>query len=177
MLKRGLEGSLERLGLERIDLWQPHRIDSAVDRKAQFEVLKWAQEQGLVRHVGLSEVDVEDIEDASDYVPIATVQNRYGPTDRNSDDVLDYCTEHSIGFIRGRRSARAGWRAPTRCSRRWRSATTPPPARSPSPGRCSARRVVLMIPGTSKVAHVEENTAAAALKLSAADIAELDRLG
>ena len=177
VLKRGLEGSLKRLGLERIDLWQLHRIDSAVDRKAQFEVLKWAREQSLVRHVGLSEVDIEDIEDASDYVPITTVQNRYGPTDRNSDDVLEYCTEHSIGFIPwaplgSGRLARSGSVLEAVAKRN--NATTSQVAiawalqRSP---------VVLMIPGTSKVAHVEENVAAAALKLSAADIAELDRLG
>ncbi|MGV3490494.1 MAG: aldo/keto reductase [Devosia sp.] len=177
VLKRGLEGSLKRLGLERIDLWQLHRIDSAVPRKAQFEVLAWAQEQGLVRHVGLSEVSVADIEDAQDYVPITTVQNRYGPTDRHSDDVLEFCTANSIGFIPwaplgSGRLARADSVLETVAKRN--NATTSQVAiawalqRSP---------VVLMIPGTSKVAHLEQNVGAAVLKLSATDVAELDTLG
>jgi pyridoxine 4-dehydrogenase len=177
VLKRSLEGSLKRLGVEQIDLWQLHRIDSKVDRKLQFETIAGFRDSGKVRHVGLSEVSVADIEEAGKYVPIATVQNRYGPTDRHSDDVLAYCTEHNIGFIPwaplgSGRLARAD--SVLEAVARRNDATTSQVAiawalqRSP---------VVLMIPGTSKVAHVEQNTAAAALKLSAADVAELDALG
>jgi pyridoxine 4-dehydrogenase len=176
VLKRGLEGSLRRLGVEVIDLWQLHRIDPRVDRKLQFETIAGFRERGLVKHVGLSEVSVADIEEARKYVPIASVQNRYGPTDRHSDDVLDYCTANGIGFIPwaplgSGRLARADSVLEALAKRN--GATTSQVAiawalqRSP---------VVLMIPGTSKVAHVDENVAAAALKLSAADVAELDRL-
>lgn len=177
VLKRGLTGSLKRLGVDVIDLWQLHRIDPNVDRKLQFETIAGFREQGLVRHVGLSEVSVADIEEARKYVPIATVQNHYGPTDRHSDDVLDYCTEHGIGFIPwaplgSGRLARAGSVLEGVAKRN--DATTSQVAiawalqRSP---------VVLMIPGTSKVAHLDQNVAAAALELSAADVAELDTLG
>lgn len=177
VLKGGLEGSLKRLGVERIDLWQLHRIDPRVDRKLQFETIAGFRDSGKVRHVGLSEVSVADIEEARKYVPIATVQNRYGPTDRHSDDVLAYCTDHGIGFIPwaplgSGRLAKADSVLEAVAKRN--DATTSQVAiawalqRSP---------VVLMIPGTSKVAHVEQNTAAAALKLSAADVAELDKLG
>lgn len=176
-LRAGLEGSLKRLGVERIDLWQLHRIDPKVDRKLQFETIASFRDEGKIRHVGLSEVSVADIEEARRYVPIATVQNRYGPTDRHSDDVLAYCTEHGIGFIPwaplgSGRLARVGSVLEAVAKRN--DATTSQVAiawalqRSP---------VVLMIPGTSKVAHLEQNTAAAALRLSPADIAELDRLG
>lgn len=176
VLKRGLEGSLRRLGVDVIDLWQLHRIDPRVDRKRQFETIAGFREQGLVKHVGLSEVSVADIEEARKYVPIASVQNRYGPTDRHSDDVLDYCTANGIGFIPwaplgSGRLARADSVLEAVAKRN--GATTSQVAiawalqRSP---------VVLMIPGTSKVTHVDENVAAAALKLSAADVAELDRL-
>lgn len=176
-LRRGLEGSLKRLGVERIDLWQLHRIDPNVDRVAQFETIKEFQDSGKVRHLGLSEVSVADIEEARKYVPIATVQNRYGPTDRHSDDVLAYCTEHNIGFIPwaplgSGRLARADSVLEAIAKRN--NATTSQVAiawalqRSP---------VMLMIPGTSKVAHLEQNVAAAGLKLSSADVAEIDKLG
>ncbi len=177
VLKRGLDGSLKRLGVARIDLWQLHRIDPRVDRRLQFQTIGSFRAQGLVRHVGLSEVSVADIEEARKYVPIATVQNRYGPTDRHSDDVLAYCAEYGIGFIPwaplgAGRLARADSVLEAVAKRN--EATTSQVAiawalqRSP---------VMLMIPGTSKLAHAEQNTAAASLKLPAGDIAELDRLG
>jgi aryl-alcohol dehydrogenase-like predicted oxidoreductase len=176
-LRRGLEGSLKRLGVERIDLWQLHRIDPNVDAPAQFETIKEFQDSGKVRHLGLSEVSVADIEAARKYVPIATVQNRYGPTDRHSDDVLAYCTEHNIGFIPwaplgSGRLARADSVLEAIAKRN--DATTSQVAIAWALQRSA---VVLMIPGTSKVAHVEQNVAAAGLKLSAADIAEIDKLG
>ena len=177
VLKRGLEGSLKRLGLERIDLWQLHRIDPRVDRRAQFEVLQWAQKQGLVRHVGLSEVSMEDILEASEYAPIATVQNRYGPTDRHSDDVLEYCTRNGIGFIPW---GPLGFGQLARVDSVLKAVADRDDATTSQVAIAWALQrspVVLMIPGTSKMAHLEENIAAATLKLSAADITEIDQLG
>lgn len=176
-LQRGLEGSLRRLGLERIDLWQLHRIDPKVDRKLQFETVRGFVDAGLVRHVGLSEVSVADIEEAGEYFPVATVQNRYGPTDRHSDAVLAHCEAHGIGFIPwaplgSGRLARDGSVLDEIAARSGATASQVAIAwalqRSP---------VVLMIPGTSKVAHLEQNVAAAALELSTEDIAAIDRLG
>src|SRR3954471_20078486 len=95
-LRRQLEGSLRRLKLERIDLWQLHRIDSKVPAEEQFGALADAMREGLVRHVGLSEVSVSDIEHARRHVPIASVQNRYNVLDREWDSVVDYCDQHDI---------------------------------------------------------------------------------
>ena len=91
--------SLRRLGVERIDLWQLHRIDPAVSRDEQFAVIAAMRKEGLIRHVGLSEVGVDDMEAARKYFPVATVQNRYNLVNRTSEDVLVYCEKHNIGFI------------------------------------------------------------------------------
>src|SRR3954451_4499832 len=91
--------SLRRLGVERIDLWQLHRIDPKVPREEQFECLKQLQDDGLVRHLGLSQVSVEEIKAAQEFFDVTTVQNLYNLTDRGSEDVLEYCEEEGIGFI------------------------------------------------------------------------------
>ncbi|MEJ2358113.1 MAG: aldo/keto reductase, partial [Deinococcales bacterium] len=91
--------SLRRLDVERIDLWQLHRIDPRVPRDEQFGVMKEMQDEGLIRHLGLSEVGVEDIEAARKVFDVATVQNLYNLVQRQSEDVLDYCEAHGIGFI------------------------------------------------------------------------------
>ncbi|MDR3474783.1 MAG: aldo/keto reductase [Devosia sp.] len=166
VLRRGLEGSLKRLGVERIDLWQLHRIDPKVPRKEQFDAIHEFRQQGLVRHVGLSEVGVADIEDAQNHFQVVTVQNRYSPAARGADAVLEYCTEHTIGFIPwaplGSGSLAAGASTLEEIARKHK-ATTGQIAlawllrRSP---------VMLPIPGTGKVAHLEENVAAAAIELS-----------
>ncbi|WP_411195710.1 aldo/keto reductase, partial [Rhizobium sp.] len=91
--------SLRNLGLEQIDLWQLHRIDPKVPAKEQFDAIKSLLDAGLIRHAGLSEVSVADIEAASKHFKVATVQNRYNLVDRTSEDVLDYSTKHNIGFI------------------------------------------------------------------------------
>ena len=98
-LRQQLELSLRRLGVEQIDLWQLHRIDPKVPREEQFGVLKEAIDSGKVRHVGLSEVTVEEIEAARTIVPIATVQNLYNVANRQSEAVLDHCEANGIGFI------------------------------------------------------------------------------
>ena len=169
--------SLKKLGVERIDLWQLHRIDSKVPREEQFGAVKRLIDEGLVRHAGLSEVNVEEIEAAAKFFPVATVQNRYNAADRGSEAVLDYCTSHGIGFIPWYPLAAgdlAGSGSPLAQAARRHGAT---------PGQIALawllRRspVVLPIPGTSKVAHLEENVSAAAIKLTDEEYAAIDRAG
>jgi aryl-alcohol dehydrogenase-like predicted oxidoreductase len=172
-LKQQLELSLRRLQVDVIDLWQLHRIDPHVPREEQFGALKEAIDEGKVRHVGLSEVSVEEIEAARTVVPIATVQNLYNLGNRKSEDVLEHCEANGIGFLpwfpldAGNLAKDDGPLAEA-TQRHGVSAGAIALAwllhRSP---------VVLPIPGTSKVAHLEENMAAAGLKL---DQAELDAL-
>lgn len=169
VLRRGLEGSLKRLGVEQIDLWQLHRIDPKVPRKEQFDAIHAFRREGLVRHVGLSEVGVADIEEAQQHFQVVTVQNRYNPSARGSEAVLDYCEEHTIGFIPwaplGSGSLARSGSALESIAKKY-EATSGQIAlawllkRSP---------VMLPIPGTGKVAHLEENVAAAAIKLADAD--------
>ena len=169
VLRRGLEGSLKRLGVEQIDLWQLHRIDPKVPRKEQFEAIREFRKEGLVKHVGLSEVGVADIEEAQNYFQVVTVQNRYSPAARGFDAVLEYCTEHSIGFIPwaplGSGSLATGASTLETLAAKYGVTT----------GQLSLAwllkrsPVMLPIPGTSKVAHLEENVAAAAIALSDAD--------
>jgi pyridoxine 4-dehydrogenase len=173
VLRRGLEGSLKRLGVERIDLWQLHRIDPRVPRKEQFDAIHQFRKEGLVRHVGLSEVEVTDIQDAQKHFQVVSVQNRYSPAARGADAVLDYCTEHTIGFIPwaplGSGSLASGAKTLTAVAEK-HGATTGQIAlawllkRSP---------VMLPIPGTGKVAHLEENVGAAAIVLSDDDAAAI----
>jgi pyridoxine 4-dehydrogenase len=169
--------SLRWLGVEQIDLWQLHRIDPKVPRDEQFDAVKELLNDGIIRHAGLSNVSVADIETASKVFKVATVQNRYNLVDRSSEDVLDYCTTHAIGFIpwlplaagqladKGSildRIARAHGAAPSQVVLAWvlkRSA------------------VMLPIPGTSKVSHLEENVAAVDIQLSDEDFAALDESG
>jgi aryl-alcohol dehydrogenase-like predicted oxidoreductase len=121
--------SMRRLGVETIDLWQLHRIDPKVPREEQFEELRAMQAEGLVRHLGLSQVSVEEIEAAREHFEVATVQNLYNLANRDSEDVLEYCEREGIGFIpwfplnsgalarRGRRRGRQGPRRPARADR------------------------------------------------------------
>jgi len=169
VLRKGIEGSLERLGLEQIPLWQLHRIDPKVPRKEQFEAIREFRKEGLVKHVGLSEVGVADIEEAQNYFQVVTVQNRYSPAARGFDAVLEYCELHTIGFIPwaplGSGKLAAGAATLEAIAGKY-NATTGQIAlawllkRSP---------VMLPIPGTGKVAHLEENVAAAAITLSDED--------
>jgi len=173
MLRRGLEGSLKRLGVARIDLWQLHRIDPKVPRDEQFDAIRQFRKEGLVRHVGLSEVGVADIEEAQNHFQVVTVQNRYSPAARGADAVLDYCTEHTIGFIPWAplgSGSLAKDAATLESIARKHGATTGQIAlawllqRSP---------MMLPIPGTGKVAHLEENVGAAAIRLSEEDAAAI----
>lgn len=169
--------SLRRLGLERIDLWQLHRIGPDCPREVQFEAIARMREEGLIRHVGLSEVSVEDIEAAKKYFPVATVQNRYNLVDRTSEAVLAHCEQHGIGFI--------PW-APLDKG----SLTSPGSALEAIAGRLGASGgavalawllkrspVMLPIPGTGDPGHLAQNAAGADLRLSDEDFVILDHAG
>ena len=168
--------SLKKLGVERIDLWQLHRIDTNVPRDEQFGAVKQLLDEGLIAHAGLSEVSVADIEAASKHFPVATVQNRYNLADRGSEDVVEYCEAKGIGFIpwyplAAGDLARPGGRLDTIAKKL-----------GATPGQIALAwvlkrsPVILPIPGTSKVAHLEENVAAAGLVLSDGDFKALSTL-
>jgi aryl-alcohol dehydrogenase-like predicted oxidoreductase len=173
-LRKELEGSLKRLGVEQIDLWQLHRIDTKVPRKEQFDAIHEFRREGLVRHVGLSEVSVADIKEAQNHFQVVTVQNRYSPTARQSEDVLKYCEAHTIGFIPWAplESGRIAKGNPTLNSMsRSRDAT---PSQLAIAWSLRRSPVIIAIPGTSKVAHLEENTAAAGIVLSEKEYSGLE---
>jgi aryl-alcohol dehydrogenase-like predicted oxidoreductase len=166
--------SRERLGVERIDLWQLHRIDPDTPARDQFELLKRAQDEGLVRHVGLSEVSVDDIKAAREVVDIATVQNRYNLADRESEDVLDYCEQEGIGFIPWFPLAAGKLAEPGGPVADAAAAHDATPGQVALAWLLHRSPVMLPIPGTSSVAHLEENVAAAELQLSDDELARLD---
>ena len=169
--------SLRRLGVERIDLWQLHRIDEKTPRDEQFGVIADMQREGLIRHVGLSEVSVADIEDARRHFEVVSVQNMYNLVSRRSEDVLDFCAREGIGFI--------PW-YPLGAGRLAREGTVLDRV-AKKLGATGAQialawvlqrsRVMLPIPGTSRVSHLDENVAAASIELDADDFRELDDAG
>ena len=176
-LRQSVLMSLRRLDVPTIDLWQLHRIDPKVPSDEQFDVIRAMRDEGLVRHVGLSQVTVEEIRAASERFPVATVQNRYNLVDRRYEDVLEHCEANGIGFIPWFPLAAGGL------------------AREGGPVERIAHRVgatsgqvalawllqhspvMLPIPGTGTLAHLEENVAAAELVLSDADVRALDDAG
>jgi len=166
--------SARRLGVERLDLFQLHRIDAGVPREAQFDLLASLREDGIARHVGLSEVSVEEIEAARAVVPIATVQNLYNVGNRASEDVLDYCTEHGIGFIPWFPLAAGDLAKPGGVVAEVATRHDATPGQVALAWLLQRSPVMLPIPGTSSIEHLEENVAAASLELTAQDIAELD---
>jgi len=169
--------SCDKLGVSQIGLWQLHRIDPKMPREDQFAAVRGLIDDGIVRHVGLSEVSVDDIKAAQEVFPVATVQNLYNLVERKSEDVLDYCEANGIGFIpwyplaAGKLAeegsvldeiAREHGAVPSQIALAWLLARSP---------------VMLPIPGTSKVAHLEENVAACNITLSAEEFAALDAAG
>lgn len=174
-LQQCVQMSLRRLGVERIDLWQLHRIDPQTPRKEQFETIAAMRRDGYIRHVGLSEVSIGDIEEAQHYFPVVTVQNQYNLVDRKSEAVLDYCEAHGIGFIPWFPLAAGDLAQPgsvlSQIAKRL-GATTSQVALAWTLKRSP---VMLPIPGTSRVDHLEENVAAANLVLRDEDFEELDR--
>jgi aryl-alcohol dehydrogenase-like predicted oxidoreductase len=174
VLRERLEGSLRRLRREHIDLYQLHRIDPKVPAEEQFAALLEFQREGLVRHLGLSEVTIADIERARAILPIVSVQNRYNVTDRRWDEEVDYCEREGLAFIPWfplsagamddpvihRVAARHG-ATPFQIALAWLLERSP---------------AMLVIPGTSSVEHLEENVAAAEIRLTKKDIKELDKI-
>jgi pyridoxine 4-dehydrogenase len=175
-LAEELEGSLRRLRVDRIDLYQLHRVDPAVPEDEQFGLLQRWQREGKVRHIGLSEVDTGQIERARKYFPVVSVQNRYNLADRNWEHVLDYCDREGIAFIpwyplQVGKVGRGGG-AVTEIAARRRAT----PSQIALAWLLARSRVMLPIPGTSRVSHLEENVAAAEIELSADEIAALNQM-
>jgi pyridoxine 4-dehydrogenase len=173
-LRQQAELSLKRLKRERIDLYQLHRIDATVPLADQIGTLHRLQEEGKVRHVGLSEVTVTQLEEAQRITPIVSVQNRYNVTDRASEDVLDYCEARGIAFI--------PWFPIAPVARSTRQLQSIAGRLGASPVQVALAwllhrsPVMLPIPGTSSTRHLEENVRAADLRLSDADLEGLDRI-
>lgn len=172
-LRQECEMSLRRLGVERIDLFQLHRIDPKVPADEQFGLLRDLLDEGKVRAVGLSEVSVAEIEAARKVVPVVTVQNMYNLANRQSEEVLDFCEQQGIGFIpwfpiAAGDLARPGGpvdevvkesgATPSQVALAWLLARSP---------------VMLPIPGTSSVGHLEENCAAAEVQLTPEQVSAL----
>jgi pyridoxine 4-dehydrogenase len=171
-LRQCVQMSLRRLGVDRIDLWQLHRIDELVPREDQFGVIQQMQREGLIRHVGLSEVSVEDVKQAQEYFPVVTVQNLYNVGNRQSEALVSFSEQEGIGFIPwfplGNREllqpesivaevARREGCTPSQVALAWLLQHTP---------------VMLPIPGTGDVQHLEENCVV--VQLSGESMNELD---
>lgn len=169
--------SLRRLGVERIDLWQLHRIDNRTERAAQFRVIADMQAEGLIRHVGLSEVSVADIQEAQDYFPVVSVQNLYNLVVRGSEDVLDYCARKDIAFIPWFPLAAGGLATEGSVLDGIAKKLGATPSQVALAWVLKRSPVMLPIPGTGKLKHLEENVAAADITLSDEDFATLDELG
>src|SRR4051812_7822391 len=169
--------SCRRLGVERIDLWQLHRIDPQVPRGEQFDAVKSLLDSGVIRYAGLSEVSVKEIEAASRVFKVSTVQNRYNLVDRGSEDVLDHCAKHGIGFIPWFPLAAGSLLAPDSPLMKIAKAHGAAPSQVALAWTLKRSPVTLPIPGTSKVAHLEENVGAADLVLTDEEFAALDREG
>jgi aryl-alcohol dehydrogenase-like predicted oxidoreductase len=171
-LREACEGSLRRLGVERIEVYQFHRPDPAVPLEESVGTLVELRDEGKIAHIGLSNVDVDQLERALTLTPIVSVQNRYNPTDRSSEDVLERCEEGGIAFIPwapvGGQAPGEGDAleaiakrrdvAPVQVAIAWLLAKSPQ---------------MLPIPGTGSVAHLEENVAAASIDLTDEELAEL----
>lgn len=173
-LRQCVQMSLRRLGVDRIDLWQLHRIDDAVPREDQFGVIQDMQQEGLIRHVGLSEVSVDDVLQAQKFFPVVTVQNLYNVGNRQSEELLKHCQAHDIGFIPwfplgNRELLQADGRVaqiaeregctPSQVALAWLLQHSP---------------VTLPIPGTGDVRHLEDNCEV--VRLSDESMAELNSL-
>lgn len=175
-LRQALEGSLGRLGLERIDLYQLHRIDPAVPADDQIGELAALQKEGKIRHIGLSEVSVAELKHAQSIVEIVSVQNLYNLTNRQSDDVLEYATANDIGFIPWFPLATGELATPGSVLDKAAQRHDATPAQLALAWLLHKSPVMLPIPGTSKVAHLDENLAAATITLTHEEAAALESL-
>ncbi len=162
-LTRALEGSLERLRLDRIDVYQLHIPDPAVSFEASIETLAKLREEGKIRHVALSNVTREHVERARKIVPIVSVQNRYSFADRESDFIVDYCRQNGIGFMPW--APMAQMRFANEALERVAKQLNATPMQVGLAWLLKRAKNILPIPGTSSVTHLEQNMAAATLKL------------
>ena len=165
-LRQQVEMSLRRLGIDRIDLFQLHRIDPKVPADEQFGLLADLLSEGKVAAVGLSQVSVEETERARKVVPVATVQNLYNLTDRSSEDVVEHCTLEDIGFIPWYPIASGALARPGGPVDGVARETGATPAQISLAWLLARSPAVMPIPGTSSVSHLEENCAAALVELS-----------
>lgn len=169
--------SMRRLNVERIDLWQLHRIDPKVPQDEQFDAIREMQQEGLIRHVGLSEVGIEEIKAAQRFFPVVTVQNMFNLVTRRYEEVLDFCAAEGIGFIPWFPLGAGDLAKPGSLLDNLSKQTGYSPSQIALAWVLQRSPVLLPIPGTGKVKHLEENVAAADLRLSDADFAELDAQG
>jgi pyridoxine 4-dehydrogenase len=173
-LRAAIEGSLTRLKVDRIDLYQLHTVDRKVPYEDSIGALAELQKAGKIHHIGVSNVDVDHLDTALEQVDVVTVQNRYNVTDRRSEDVLDECERRGIGFIpwapvfAGRLSEPGGALDAAAAKH---GAT---PAQIAIAWLLRRSKVMLPIPGTASVRHLEENVGAAGLELSDADLANIE---
>jgi len=174
-LRSAVEGSLRRLRLSRIDLLQLHRIDPKVAMEDQIGALLDLQREEKIRHIGLSEVKVKQIEAVRRIAPIVSVQNRYNLVDRHSESVVNYCRRENIGFIPFFPLATGDLAKSDGPLRRAAARLNAQPAQVALAWLLKKSPVMLPIPGTSKVKHLEENTAAALLQLDDSIMEELER--
>ena len=175
-LRQRLQKSLQNLGVEQIALWQLHRIDPKVPRDEQFDAVRSLQSEGLIRFAGLSEVSVDDIQAASKYFKVATVQNRYNLSDRASEDVLEHCEKHGIGFIPWYPLAAGSLTQADSPLQKMAAARNVSAGQIALAWLLKRSPVMLPIPGTSKRTHLRENVAAAEISLSDREFAELEAL-
>ncbi len=175
-LEEALHGSLQRLKVKQIDLYQLHRIDDKVPAEDTFKFLQKAQQDGLVKHIGLSEVNVDQIKQAQEFFPVVSVQNMYSVDNRKWEAVLDYTRAQNMAFIPWyplaggnaealkalEQVAQKHGATPQQIALSWLLHHSPN---------------ILLIPGTSKVKHLEENVKTADIALSAEDMAALDKVG
>ena len=166
--------SLRRLRVERIDLWQLHRIDPKVPQDEQFDVIAAMRKEGLIRHVGLSQVSVAEIDAAARSFPVATVQNRYNLTDRSDEAVLDHCARAGIGFVPWAPLAAGDLARPGGKVDRIAHAHGVSAGQVALAWMLRRSAAMLPIPGTGQVKHLEENVAGAAVTLSDEEFASLD---
>jgi aryl-alcohol dehydrogenase-like predicted oxidoreductase len=166
--------SLRRLKVDAIDLWQLHRIDPKVPREEQFGAIAEMIKEGLIRHAGLSNVSVEEIEAARKVFPVATVQNRYNLVDRSSEDVLNHCAANGIGFIPWFPLAAGDLARPGTALDAIVHRTGATPSQVALAWVLKRSPVTLPIPGTSQVGHLGENVRAASIELSDSDFQALD---
>jgi aryl-alcohol dehydrogenase-like predicted oxidoreductase len=174
-LMSACDGSLRRLRLDRIELYQLHRIDPKVPAEDQLGTLKNLQAQGKIRHIGLSEVNVDQLKHAQTLVDIVSVQNRYSVTDRGSEDVLNYCEQHDIAFIPWFPLAAGRLAGPDSPIGRVAKQLNATPSQVALAWLLKRSPVMLPIPGTSRVQHLEENIAAAGLKVDDSEFNALQR--